>query len=242
LLDSLKKEINPAGERPSLQKAKLQVMNSATGDKLGEINCQFNPQTLTIEKSVSWSIPHPNGKPVEAEPSSNAPELEFGGGKSAKFSLDLIFDTTDNENQDVRGYTNQLLSLTLMGGGESGKEDNDPPSVQFIWGEFLLFEAVVESIQISYTLFLASGIPVRARASVRFIQLFDDDGKEGSQNPTTRTEPRKTHVVMDGDRLDYLAYREYGYAHHWRDIALANDLDDPTQLVAGQILILPPLS
>ncbi|MCJ7622525.1 MAG: LysM peptidoglycan-binding domain-containing protein [Anaerolineaceae bacterium] len=71
---------------------------------------------------------------------------------------------------------------------------------------------------------------------------LDEDGKLASQNPTTRTAARKTHVVQQGDRMDYLAYQEYGQPGLWREIASANDLDDPLDIQPGQILIIPRLS
>jgi nucleoid-associated protein YgaU len=39
--------------------------------------------------------------------------------------------------------------------------------------------------------------------------------------------------------LDYLAYREYGSASRWREIAEANQLENPLDLRPGQILVMP---
>lgn len=237
MFDKVKGTLSPPSEKPSLQKAQI-IYNAGSGDKT--IDCQFNPQTLTIVKSVEWRAGKGDG--VEARPELNSPELFFGGGNPAEFSLDLIFDTTRLDNQDVRGFTNQLLALTLMGGGDPSHKDDDPPLVQFVWGDLILFIAVIKKVEVSYTLFLASGIPVRARAKVDFIQAIDEDGAQASQNPTTRTYARKTHLVQEGDRLDYLAYQEYGQPGMWREIAAANDLDDPTAIRPGQVLIIPPRS
>ena len=241
MLDSLKSALNPTAQKPSLQKAKLLYMVPGRQGSPKSIECQFNPQTLSITKSAHWhsaAIDPLSGDEIDVD-ELNAPTLIFGGGSSAQFSLDLIFDTTILGNQDVRGFTNQLLSLTLKGAGDSAKPDDPPPVVQFIWGDMMLFMAVIVHVQITYTLFLASGIPVRARASVKFQQAFDTDAPKGSQNPTSRTDPRKTHIVQQGDRLDYLAYLEYGSSARWRDIAEANHLENPLDLRPGQILALP---
>jgi len=238
LLDKIKSTLNPPSEKPTLQKAKILY---AVGSGTETIDCQFNPQSLTITKSVEWRAGKGEKDKVEARPELNAPELSFGGGNPAEFTLDLIFDTTRLDNQDVRGYTNQLLQLTLMGAGDPSHKDEEPPLVQFIWGDLVLFIAVIKRVEISYTMFLASGLPVRARAKVDFIQAFDEDGQQDSQNPTTRTEARKTHLVQQGDRLDYLAFVEYGHPGLWREIALANSLDNPTDIYPGQVLIIPRL-
>lgn len=238
MLDKIKGTLQPPSEKPTLQKAKI-IYSVGSGAKT--IDCQFNPQTLTISKSVDWRAGKGDKDKVEPRPELNSPELSFGGGNPAEFSLDLIFDTTRLDNQDVRGFTNQLLSLTMMGAGDPKNKEDDPPLVQFIWGDLVLFIAVIRKVEISYTLFLASGIPVRARAKVDFIQAFDEDGPQASQNPTTRTEARKTHLVQQGDRLDFLAFIEYGQPGLWREIAAANNLDDPTDIHPGQVLIIPRL-
>ncbi len=218
----------------------LTTDDSATGT---EIPCQFNPASLKVTKPVNWHSQDENlslsgGQKVEnqlTKPLLNAPLMVFGGGKSATFSLELIFDTTSEGNTDVRTYTNQLLQLTLIC---SGKET--PPYVLFIWGEYSTFLSVVTNVDITYTHFLGSGRPVRARANVTFVQASDTDGGQlPAQNPTTYTAARKTHVVRQGERIDTLAYREYRSCGRWRDIAEANGLDNPLDLRPGQILVIP---
>ena len=239
MLDKIKQKLSP--EKIALEKATLVYDNAGSS---GFITCQFNPASLSISKSVVWKsvTPSSGDENAETQPDQNAPDLIFAGGGSATFSMDLIFDTTILDNQDVRGFTNQLLQLTLMGGGQPGKKDEDPPLVTFIWGGFELFDAVIKAVQINYSLFLPSGIPVRARAHVEFVQAFDGDGALPAQNPTSRTDPRKIHLVSEGDRLDFLAYREYGRADRWREIAESNQLEDPMKLRVGQSLILPPMA
>ncbi len=240
MLDKLKGAVGLSTEKPSLQKAFL-VWQMPNGGSPAKIECQFNPQTLSISKTVSWhavTLRQAAGRKASV-PDLNAPFMVFGGGNPAEFSLDLIFDTTTLSNQDVRGYTNQLLALTLKGAGDPSTPKDPPPLVQFIWGEFQLFAAVITAVTINYTLFLASGVPVRARAQVRFKQAYDGDTLGAAQNPTSRTDRRKTRLVHQGERLDYIAYQEYGNAERWREIAEANDLDDPRDLQAGQILVIP---
>ena len=48
-------------------------------------------------------------------------------------------------------------------------------------------------------------------------------------------------MVEEGQRLDWIAYQEYGDAARWRYIAESNNLDDPDVLQPGQILKLIPL-
>jgi nucleoid-associated protein YgaU len=206
-----------------------------------EIHFQFNPNSLNFTKGASWKPANQKSGTQDEETTQNqlnAPELIFSGGTGMSFSLkDLIFDTTSTGNQDVRGYTNQLLRLTMM--GSFNVDADSPPLVRFSWGSILTCYAVVSQVDVTYTLFTNAGVPVRAKATVACTQAYDEDAPAPAQNPTSMTAPRKTHVVQEGDRLDYLAFKEYGQAARWREIAEANNLDNPLDLSAGQILILP---
>lgn len=212
----------------SQEKAKLSAV-----DNSAEIEFQFNPASIKIVKSVTWK-----GSNVARR---NAPDLKFGGGSPATFDLALTFDTSSNiEYRDVRMYTNQLLKFVMMTGAVDTR--TPPPQVKFEWGKFTLFTAVVEKVTVEYTLFDPDGTPIRASASIELKQQDDRDDYAGSTNPTTRTEARKTHIVQQGDRLDLIAYREYGSPGHWRHLAQANGLHDPRDLRPGQIIVLPPLA
>jgi nucleoid-associated protein YgaU len=200
----------------------------------GEIECQFNPSELKISKEASWE--------GEKSPSFNSPYLQFAGGESATYSLSLFFDTYSHKDvKDVREYTNQLLALTLRGAGRSMfiVPFSNPPFVTFIWGKITLFDAVVEKVEISYTMFSSDGLPIRAKADVSFKQQDFWDDIIPAQNPTSRTDSRKTRRVNSSQRLDQIAYEEYGDARYWRLLAEANAMDDPFQLVDGQLLVIP---
>lgn len=217
------------GKQNNLQKASIVI-----SDTNETIPCQFNPQELSISRSVHWS--HVN------LPVLNSPIMQFRGSAPTTCHVNLIFDTSDS-GDDVRGYTNQLMRLTLKGGGGHGSQDLllEPPSVAFVWGKFELFKAVISDLSITYVLFLADGTPIRARANITFTQNDHEDDPLPAQNPTSRTEARKTRIVRAGERLDYIAYEEYGEARHWRFLAEANGLDHAEALKPGSLLIIPPL-
>lgn len=238
-----------ASSSASYEQAKLQILDY-TGDLQNkEIYCQFNPAEFTITKSVQWSSAKGElgeGCKKKATPMRNAPIQEYAGGEAAHFGLDLIFDTTQetsSNEKDVRKYTNALLQLTMMNAGtkKSSESPGAPPRVQFVWGSITLFIAVVEKITIQFTMFLPNGTPVRAKATVDFVQQDPGDDEAHAQNPTSRTEARKTRIVQMGERLDLIAYEEYGHPSYWRTLADANHLTDPRQLQSGQILVVPSI-
>lgn len=217
------------GAGNNLQKAAIVVLDTNTN-----IPCQFNPQELTISRSIHWG--------GTSLPLLNSPIMQYQGSGATTCHMNLTFDTSAT-GDDVRVYTNQLLRLTLKGGGGHGNADIflEPPTVAFVWGKFELFQAVITHLSISYVMFLPDGAPIRARAEITFTQNDHDDDPLAAQNPTSRTEPRKTRVVRSGERLDNIAYEEYGEAYHWRFLAETNHLDHVEALQAGQVLIIPPL-
>ena len=211
-------------------KTRLQVIR-------GTIECQFNPSQLKIQKRTNWSS--------ETAPNFNSPKLSFGGGSPATYSITLYFDTYHDSKKliDVREKTNQLLALTLRDAGYSMYKipKAHPPTVNLVWGNISLFKAVVDKVDITYTMFAPDGTPIRAVADVDFIQqqaLFGDDLIPW-QNPTSRTDPRKTRRVHSRQRLDQIAFEEYGDASLWRRLAEANGLDNPFDLIDGQLLVIP---
>ena len=49
----------------------------------------------------------------------------------------------------------------------------------------------------------------------------------------------RSYTVKDGDRLDGIAASELGDSSRWTEIAMENDIDDPTALTVGQNLKIP---
>ena len=90
-------------------------------------------------------------------------------------------------------------------------------------------------------MFAQDGTPTRAKAAVEFKQnefLFGDD-LIPALNPTSRTDARKTRIVNSQQRLDQIAFEEYGDARYWRTLAEANNIDDPFRLQDGQLMAIP---
>ena len=154
--------------------------------------------------------------------------------------VELLFDTTDT-GQDVRESYKLLIELTEIDSDtiDPKTKKGRPPYCKFIWGRFLSFTAVISKLSQTFTMFKADGTPLRAKVNVTF--LHGDPEIPQKQNPTSVSEPRKIWVVESGQTLDWIAYVEYGDPNHWRHIAEANNLINPKDLQAGQMLRIVPL-
>jgi len=185
----------------------------------------FNPATLKVKRSVSWT-------PQES-PGENAPSLTWDRGKSSTLGFELILDTTDT-GADVTDYTNALLALTVV---DSSKKR--PPWVRLGWGRLSSFKSVVEDVTLTFTYFAGNGTPLRAKAELALKQ-FMDETRPPLQNPTSGTRKRdRLHEVKPGETLDRIAYQAYGDSTAWRVIADRNRIMDPFRLPAGMRLVLP---
>ncbi len=214
----LKKNMKPGDTSPSLDTDK-------------KLEVQFNPEKLSIAKTNEWSFRNDLGDDV--------PKAIFSGGLAGSLSISLLFDTTKH-GTDVRDEYKKLIEMSMV--KSSGNQDGGgtPQQVLLQWGKFMSYIAVIQSVTQEFPLFKEDGTPLRAEVGVRFRQAWNDK-KKGGTNPTSRTEARRTWIVEQGQRLDWIAYELFGATSAWRHIADTNGLDDPTVLRPGQILKIVPL-
>ncbi|MCC6437411.1 MAG: LysM peptidoglycan-binding domain-containing protein [Acidimicrobiales bacterium] len=212
----------------SAQKAYLETESGS------RLPCLFNPSQLQLSRANSWR--------ADVVPGREAPELSFTGGQAGSLSLDLTFDTTA-EGTPVTSYTTKLLDLmkidTSLAGYDESANNGRPPWVKFHWGDLHSFKAVIASIDISFTYFARSGMPLRAKVGLKLTQ-YEPDANWGPQNPTSGTpKPQRTHQVTHGETLDRIAARHYNDPTQWRLIAGANGITDPLAVTPGTTLAIP---
>lgn len=199
--------------------------------------CLFNPETISISKANQWS-----GKSL---PGQTVPTLVFKGQSSGTMSFDLIFDTTDT-GAPVTNYTNKLLSYMEIDPNLPGTDENSnngrPPFVVFHWGRLTSFPAVIENADISFTYFSSSGVPLRATVKLKLTQYMQSRAFT-KQNPTSGTpSPHRVHRVQPGETLDRISAHYYGDSTRWRQLAIANGIEDPLGIRPGSLLTVPQLS
>jgi len=201
-----------------------------------KIEFLFNPAELTITKSNTWTATENKG--------GNAPELRFQAGQSGTLALSITLDTTAT-GTDVAEHTNDLLDLLKvdpgLAGSDKGRNKARPPWVEFQWGKLTSFKAIVDRLQVKFTYFAASGMPLRAKADLTLKQ-YKDEAERPLQNPTSHTDTLHTvHRLGYGETLDRVAAKYYADATRWRLIAEANSVVDPLTLKAGTLLVVPEL-
>ena len=214
-----------------MQKATIKNLNSSD-----VVECHFNPSEFGIGKTLKWEE-----KPDQG---ADAPKIEYSGAQAQDMSITLLFDTTEagaeNSPKDVRDEYTALIEMAQVDPKKKNSKTHksEPPKCRFEWGKFLAFDAVITDLKQKFTMFARDGTPLRSEVSVTFKQV---DEPWRPQNPTSRSEARKIWVVEEGQRLDWIAFQEYGDSAQWRYIAETNNLDNPDALHPGQLLKLVPL-
>ncbi|WP_394427565.1 CIS tube protein [Streptomyces sp. SGAir0957] len=229
--------MSPAG-RASRARAQLTLkeppasVGSRPGGTIARLDLQFNPSTLSLNKSTEW-----RRTPSRMAGESALPE--FVGSGPRTLSLDVFLDATAKHDDSVEQAVEKLMKACVPTPASLGRKKPASPWVRFEWGtaRTTSFDGVMSSLSVSYTLFDVDGKPLRATCSLSIEEASVDPP---GQNPTSGARTaRSTHTVVAGDSLAMLAWREYGDATAWRAIAEANGIDDPMALVPGTELVVP---
>lgn len=213
---------------------KLKIKNL---DNNQEFEVLFNPSAYTIEDSSQWQDQPANRR---------KPELQFTGGARKTLTMELFFDTYE-QNADVRIHTGKIAKL-LVPTTNQGNQGKRPPKVRLIWGHSdpdtantsFPFEGVLEKLTQKFTLFNSEGTPVRATLNVTFKE-FALPIDELKSNPRRRSYSEKIYTVKAGDTVSGIAQELWKDARKWRRIAQANDMLNPRILTPGQVLKIPEI-
>jgi hypothetical protein len=207
----------------------------------------FNPTELSFQKAMKFA--------EIAIPGLDAPLQQFVRGEAEKLTIELFFDSTDNGTglgaTSVTAQTDKAFSLARI-----NPQTHAPPIVTVAWnahfsGDSLAppmsaqnrhsFVGVVESISQKFTLFSPEGIPLRATVTLtlrEYRKLEDQISQLNLQSPD-RTH---SHTLAGNETLAAVAAEEWNRPGDWRDIADANELEDPRRLVVGTFLTIPVIT
>lgn len=184
-----------------LEKARIIVESTRE-----EIPVMYNPTELSLNRSVV----------VQGEGSN----IQFQRTNNDDLVVNLFFDTFEKKS-DVRQLTNRIAALTMPTTGTGVRKE--PPVVVFTWAG-PLFTGLITRLEQKFTMFLPSGIPVRAELTVTFKSVLTEQQDLAARGYFNC---RQLWTVTENDRLYLIAQTTLGDASQWRLIADANDIYDP---------------
>lgn len=195
---------------------------------------QFNPKEYNVSNDVKYA--------EKSIPGHEGAIQQFVAGNSATLDMSFMFDTyipptleiPIETGIDVSLLTQQIVDLMHIKGTL-----HRPPIVTFMWGS-IFFQGIVTSVKQQFTMFLSSGIPVRAKVDVTF-KAISNDSLLRMLSPLESPDRTKFRTVKEGDYLWSYALEEYGSADKWRLIAQENGIENPLDLYPGQVIRLPAL-
>jgi hypothetical protein len=201
-----------------------------------QVPCLFNPSELSLGRRNEWA--------ADVMPGRGVPTLRYTGARSGWMRIELFFDTTD-AGTAVSTHTGKILALMdvdpSLAGTDEGTRTQRPPYVTFHWGDLHSFKAVISDLDLTFTYFSSTGVPLRARMNLTLHQ-YEKSQAFGRQNPTSGTPyPQRVHRVQPGETLDRIAGQHYGDPTRWRALATANAIEDPLDLRPGRLLTVPRL-
>lgn len=192
----------------------------------------YNPEKVKVKRKVKADDRSKSTQPKRLRPSQAEPlEWTFDAWLEGPQTQPMATALLDLLKPGSAGLLGAILSLL---GVPIGRRF---PVVMFMWGAYIIPECNVTKADVEYQRFHATGIPLRAKCS---IGLKEVPLILPFMNPTSGGLPgREQHVVVTGESLPQLATRAYGRPAHWRDVAVANKIDDPFALKPGDNLFLP---
>ncbi|MBM7568286.1 LysM peptidoglycan-binding domain-containing protein [Paenibacillus sacheonensis] len=206
----------------ALKKAMILVHRGPVTDR---VDVLFNPSEYELDSSNQYSW--------KTIPGLSQPIPHFVSGEATTLTMDLFFDSYEAQT-DVRKHTMKIVGLL-----DVDKDLHAPPLCKFVWGS-LQFKGVVEKVAQKYTMFLDSGIPVRATLAVTFREV--QSVKEQYKNiPRQSADRTKQRTIKQGDQLWQIAAEEYEDPGLWREIARANGIVNLKQLEPGSVIKIPRL-
>lgn len=218
-----------------LEKLKIESYTDPDYKKKGddEFVAMFNPEKY----SLKYEIDQDKKKAAGTSP----PAPTFAGMKAQEIDLEFVLDGTgaagvDDNTGDVLEKVDAFLKVAYLFDGKIHK----PLYLRLWWGKAFVFDCVLQSADVSYTLFKPSGTPLRARISAKFLGFVNDKLRAKKED---RQSPDITHIIRvpAKERIDYLCFKTYDDEKYYLDVAANNGLNNFRKLKPASQVIFPPL-
>lgn len=229
----------------SLIPATLRCLDFDHPTSIGLVPFDFNPTKITVTRSTSPEYKTAQGPGAGAPTGSGGamvwkatpPEVSINDitfeGLTCKLRCDTLLNWMSPPGDDVKATVAAAMGRPF---------NSEPPTLTFQWGPPLvgfMYDVKLLSTTIAYERFNPTGIPVRAKVSLKMRQIVSKWANLPTNPTSGGVAGRRTHVVREGDTLHSVANTYFGNPAIWRRIADVNRINDPARLKAGSTLFLP---
>lgn len=192
----------------------------------------FNPENITINEQLEWDEKNPPG----AEGSDPA----YSRTQPRTFTLEFTIDGTGVNTNGVKIPVTAQVLLFRSATTHIAGVIHRPPYLLVQYGTFIS-TCVINSSDVTYTMFDMFGLPIRAKISATFTERTV---AKLSNILNMLSSPDLTHkiTVKEGDLLPYLTYQVYNNQDYYLQVARVNKLKNFRKLQAGTTLVFPPIA
>jgi hypothetical protein len=143
--------------------SKSGVVSIASLDTHIQVDAQYNPKELQVDKTVPWQKKSQANKTQET-----GIQLEFTGAEGRSLTLELLFDGFETKSS-VAGKVETLNTMaSVLEPGSADETKRRPHLCVVTWGSTVpTFKCVIESLSVKYTMFSDQGVPLRATCTVK---------------------------------------------------------------------------
>jgi nucleoid-associated protein YgaU len=215
----------------------------------GAVPFDLNPEQIQVTRQSSMSS-YGSGSSNSGTPAGSSPSI-FKKSAPPIITLNKVVFF----GPLTKARCDQLMEWMSPGGGMLGALAgaalsaatginlvSRPPRVIFQWGPPMAafwVEANITAVNVTYNRFSPDGLPTRAEATIRLQQQPSLLGTIPTNPTSAGLHGRKAHTVTSGDSLARIATDQYGSPGHWRQLAAANNIDDPLRISPGDRVYLP---
>jgi hypothetical protein len=190
----------------------------------------YNPKAYALKYEIEYDKKQAKGV--------SAQELRYVNSKPRNITLEFMLDGTGASGQvvEVKDKIKEFLDTAYTFNGDIHR----PPYLKLVWGD-LVMTCVLESADVSYSLFKPNGQPLRAKITAVFAECIDESKRTAEER---RSSPDLTHlhVVVAGESLPQLCHRYYRDQRFYLCVAEVNELRNFRRLVPGSKLRFPPIA
>ena len=222
------------GEATKLKIQGFKKGGETTGDPF---EAQFNPTTIEMSYHLNYYEENYSG--------AIGSEMKWNNTKPLELRFEITLDETiihdgvkkkDGVKENIKSFKKNTIEYI-------GKAHQPPLYSKVSWGEFKEEEDFIgrlTELDITYSQFELSGVPLAAKLSVAFKQYMGFDKMLEKQK---KSSPDLTHqiTVLAGDTLPSMTQRIYGDARYYKQVARYNRLTNIRTLQPGTQINFPPL-
>lgn len=221
------------GQEKGMEQLKFTAYTDAKyGSEIGSRTVLMDPDTLKFGKEIVYR----EDRQIGAVGGGSRFERYKPEFLSFKFTVDctgIVEGTQEKDN--VYGKIQEVEKLLY-----TYNSDGHRPSYVLVQYVELLFKGQVKKMDVEYTLFSNSGIPLRATVELTFsgFRCSEEERKKfHKQSP----DMSRLITVKEGETLPYLCHKIYGDSQLVLQVARFNNLGGFRNIPAGTELLFPPL-